>query len=72
MTRQEANRDIIKKISEYNERYPDMRFHQILYNLDINQGELEMKEGVSTGNLVLIDKYNEESVKTLNRIKIPK
>ena len=34
MNRQEINRIIIKEISDYNERYNDLRFHQILANLD--------------------------------------
>jgi hypothetical protein len=35
MTRLEANREIIRLLTEYMEKYPDMRFSQLLYNLDI-------------------------------------
>lgn len=37
MTRLEANKTILKVISEYIEAYPDMRFHQALQSLGITQ-----------------------------------
>ena len=50
MTRQEANRELVRRISEMVEMYPDLRFHQLL-----------MINGISDGT----DKFNEESVTTL-------
>jgi len=37
MTRQEANREILKKIAAIVECEPDWRFHQILQNLNIEE-----------------------------------
>lgn len=69
MNRQEINRIIIKEISDYNERYNDLRFHQILANLDISQIKPEIINGVETGEMLGIDLFNEESSKTLKRIE---
>lgn len=69
MNRQEINRIIIKEISDYNERYNDLRFHQILANLDISQIKPEIINGVETGEMLGIDLFNEESFKTLKRIE---
>ena len=54
MTRIEANREILKRISEIVERFPDWRFHQILQNMGIEN--------------VGADKFYEESVDTLDGI----
>lgn len=51
MTRQEANRKLVKKISEMVEAYPELRFHQLL-----------MINGISNGK----DQFYEESEVTLN------
>ena len=66
MNRQEANRLILQQISNMIEGAPDLRFHQILANMDINQTELvgEMPNQKMIGK----DLYNEESVTTLKRI----
>ncbi len=66
MNRQEANRLILQQISNMIEGAPDLRFHQILVNMDINQTELvgEMPNQKMIGK----DLYNEESVTTLKRI----
>ncbi len=50
MTRQEANRELVRRISEMVEMYSDLRFHQIL-----------MINGISDGT----DQFNEESTVTL-------
>lgn len=56
--RQEANREIIKVLTEVVERCPDLRFGQILYAVNaIKQNE---------------DPFYIESVDMLNRIKNPK
>ena len=69
MNRQEINRIIIKEISDYNERYNDLRFHQILANLDISQIKPEIINSVETGEMLGLDLFNEESSKTLKRIE---
>lgn len=53
------NRAIINKLSELAERYPDLRFHQLLWNAGI----VEAKAG-KQGYLEIVDKYNEESAET--------
>ena len=53
--RQEANRELIEKLTTYVEKYPDLRFGQILeiFGFVIND----------------INLYNEESVDTLERVR---
>lgn len=61
--RQDANLDILTIIEEAVMKYPDLRFGQILVNLDIIEYEL-------CGDIPITkDPFNEESVITLNRIK---
>lgn len=61
MTRQEANRKILEVISDYVEKCPDIRFWQLLYNLDIIRGEpFEIK-----------DDFVRESVEMLNNLRKP-
>lgn len=68
-SRQEFNREIINRISEYNEKYPDMRFHQILHNLNILSTTPEIDgDGLHTGKMLIDDQYHEESKKTLQSI----
>ena len=55
MTRQDANRQILKLVSTAVERYPDFRFHQILQNMKVEQ----------PGR----DQWYEESEETLCNIK---
>jgi hypothetical protein len=72
--RQEANRQILKKISEMVEKHPDLRFHQILQSMKIQETEtIEMSEVVAGDPFVLVckDHFNEESIDTLNRIEMP-
>ena len=68
--RQESNREIIRKISEMVEAYPDLRFHQILQNLRINQTKYSKKPDGSTNyeDGHLADLFYEESVVTLKRM----
>ena len=54
--RQEANREIIKKISEIVEKYPQQRFIQILFGLNIIR---QNKDGE------ILDKFYEEPWITL-------
>jgi len=40
MNSQEANREIVKRISEMVESQPDLRFHQVLNSLGVTNREL--------------------------------
>ena len=55
MTRQAANRRIVETIKDMVELHPDMRFHQILQNMGIEQPA--------------IDQWYEESDETLCNMK---
>ena len=55
MTRQEANRQIVDTIQDMVELYPDMRFHQLLQNMGVEQP--------------VIDQWYEESDETLCNMK---
>ena len=55
MTRQEANRQIVETIKDMVELYPDMRFHQLLQNMGVEQP--------------VIDQWYEESDETLCNMK---
>ena len=65
MTRQEYNREIIKQISEYIEANPDIRFIQTLWNIGIITSKGYNEE---MDKHYIIDRYNEESKQTLDKI----
>lgn len=54
-SRQESNKEILKKLEYYVEQYPDMRFCQLLYMLNIMDGS---------------DKFYEESDTTLIKLNL--
>lgn len=54
MTRQEANKEIINNILKAIDKYPDMRFHQLLFALRLNEGT---------------DLFYEESADTLKKLE---
>lgn len=71
MNRQEANKQILKRITEMVENQPDMRFNQILFSLGINKNAYPFK--LSNGKpdyekQYCEDLFGEESVKTLKRM----
>lgn len=51
MTRQEANREILKRLTEVVEGHPDLRFGQILHSLDL-VSTLYYEESTTTLNLL--------------------
>lgn len=61
MGRQKANREIVEAISRFVEKNPDLRFHQILHILCVEQ---QVEPGKTTKDL-----FNEESVQTLDRMR---
>ena len=60
MTRQEANREIIAKLSEIVEASPDLRFGQILWNVGILYW--------LTPGVLIKDPHSEEPIDTLKRM----
>ena len=56
--RQASNMLILNKLSEYIEKYPDLRFGQILINLEI------LQYGIGGS---IIDPWNAESIDILRR-----
>jgi len=81
MTRREANFQIIRKLITYCRHNPDVRFTQALFNLGINEFTEETKQAITDPiyygdqakcilppEYKLLDKYNEESVKTLEKL----
>lgn len=53
--KQEINREILKILSDLNEKYPELRFNQLLFNAGVSQSE-ELK-------------YYTESCETLKNMK---
>lgn len=69
MKRQEYNKLIIKKLSELIEKYPDLRFGQILVDCDIIKYEPSVLCDGQREDLLVIDPFNEESEITWERMK---
>jgi hypothetical protein len=63
MTRQQANKKILKLLKAHIEKYPDERFSQILYNLAITM------DATDTSTLPWRDDYNMEPSVLLERIE---
>ena len=63
--RQESNRVLVQLITDMVEKYPDLRFHQILHSLDIVIPRENMTGDHEDG---MQDLFYEESVKTLDRV----
>lgn len=68
MSRNQANRAILLELYNLIEKYPDLRFGQILVNSDIIQEEEVLLEGERQTVLIGIDPFYEESEDTLNRM----
>lgn len=64
MTRQQANREILRILSTLVEIYPDQRFHQLLVNSDVLKTDANPK-----GPPTVRNEYHAESVDLLERIK---
>ena len=69
MTRQEYNRKILNKLFELVEKYPDLRFGQLLVNCDIIQYEKNVLTDGDREDILTIDPFNEESEITWNKMK---
>jgi len=71
MNRQEANREIVNRISEMVESQPDLRFNQILFSLGVSKNAYPFKlpDGKPDfGQQYCEDLFGEESVETLKRM----
>ena len=64
--RQKANVEILQMLGEAVMKYPDLRFGQILVNLDIIQYR---RDPASFDIIGIKDPFNEESVEMLNRMR---
>ena len=62
MSRRDYNREIIGKLSEIVEAYPDFRFGQILFNFVLTHSHSEL------GQIHVDDPFYEESKITLEKI----
>lgn len=62
MNRRDYNREIIGKLSELVEEYPDFRFGQILFNFVLSHSQSEL------GQIHIDDPFYEEPKITLERI----
>jgi len=68
MSRQDANRKIVEEISKAVEKYPSLRFHQLLYNMDVQVPVPILDEHGQQAGMHFKDLHSEESTKTLERI----
>lgn len=68
MNRQEANREILNELSKAVEKYPDLRFHQLLYNMDVQVPVINKNERGEMIGMHFQDLHHEESVVTFDRI----
>jgi len=66
--RQEANRKIIEELSKAIEKYPSLRFHQLLYNMDVHVPVPIINEHKEQVGTHFKDLHHEESAKTLERM----
>lgn len=62
MSRKQANRAILLELYNLIEKYPDLRFGQILVDCDI------IRYDITDNGVEVIDPFYEESELTLNRI----
>ena len=58
--RQEANREIVKRITDVIEKHPEQRFIQILWGLDVISSDI---------NGEILDRFYEEPWITLTRVE---
>jgi len=68
MNRQEANRKILKEMSKVVEKSPDLRFHQLLYNMGIQVPVPILDEHGQQAGMHFKDLHSEESLETFERM----
>ena len=72
MERQKYNKLILERLFKLVDKYPDLRFGQILVNCDIIQYEKEVLCDGQRENLLTVDPFNEESKITWKRMLMNK
>ena len=72
MKRQKYNILILKTLSKLVEKYPDLRFGQILVDSDIIRYEKEVLCDGQREDILTVDPFNEESKTTWERMSINK
>ena len=65
MERQKYNKLILERLSKLVDKYPDLRFGQILVNCDI----IELVPDYNNTAMIALDPFYEEPEVTLERIK---
>ena len=68
MSRQVSNRKIIEELSKAIEKYPDLRFHQLLYNMNVQIPVPILDKNKCQVGMYFEDLHHEESIDTLDRI----
>jgi len=68
MNRQEANREILNELQKAVEKHPQLRFHQLLYNMDVQISVPKLDKNGHMAGMYFEDLHHEESEKTLERI----
>ena len=68
MNRKEANKEILEELSKAVEKYPDLRFHQLLYNMDVQIPVPILDKNGHQSGMHFQDLHHEESEVTLERI----
>jgi hypothetical protein len=66
--RRDANRELVRSLSEWVEAHPDMRFGQILRNAGVVK-ELPLPRGLA--GVVWADEFNLEPTELLKRVRKP-
>ena len=69
MERQKYNRKIISKLTELIEKYPDLRFGQLLVDCDIIQYEKNVLTDGDREDILTVDPFYEESEIIWQRMK---
>ena len=72
MERQKYNKLILETLSKLVDKYPDLRFGQILVNCDIIRYEPSVLCDGQREDILVIDPFNEESEITWERILLNK
>ena len=72
MERQKYNRLILKTLSKLVEKYPDLRFGQILVDCDIIKYEPSVLCDGQREDILIVDPFNEESKVTWYRMLMNK
>ena len=72
MERQKHNKLILETLSKLIEKYPDLRFGQLLVNCDIIQYKKEVLCDGQREDILTVDPFNEESEITWKRMLMNK